>query len=367
MDPERERVLATAQELAHVGGWELDLRSGGMLWSDETYRILGLRSDAGARTHEEVLEFVHPDDRERMAQVLTQAPKRAEETTGDHMNHEFRVVRTDGAVRDVRIRATVERDEEDRPLRLIGVIQDVTDQHVGEHELRAHYAVTQALREWESFEEGVVALLDRLGTALRFPMGTLWIWNDDIDALACRAFWSVPDVDSSFFECEKRRLTFRPGQGKPGSAWKQQEPVVTPDAFTDPVFQPREAAVARGVRSGLAFPALSVDGPLAVLSYYSFEHRVPSQSLVRTLTAIGHELGDFLSHRRADLGPKPVSARESEILWLAAEGNSGPQIAERLFLAPSTVKTHFENIYEKLGVSDRAAAVAQAIRTGVIV
>ncbi|MEA2285186.1 MAG: two-component system, NarL family, nitrate/nitrite response regulator NarL, partial [Solirubrobacteraceae bacterium] len=41
-------------------------------------------------------------------------------------------------------------------------------------------------------------------------------------------------------------------------------------------------------------------------------------------------------------------------------------IAEQLFLSPATVKTHFEHIYEKLGVGDRAAAVAQALRTGLI-
>jgi two-component system nitrate/nitrite response regulator NarL len=54
------------------------------------------------------------------------------------------------------------------------------------------------------------------------------------------------------------------------------------------------------------------------------------------------------------------------VLNMAAEGNSGPAIASRLTLSPGTVKTHFENIYEKLGVSDRAAAVAHALRVGLI-
>ena len=47
-------------------------------------------------------------------------------------------------------------------------------------------------------------------------------------------------------------------------------------------------------------------------------------------------------------------------------GLSGPQIAERLFISQATVKTHFEHIYEKLGIGDRAAAVAHALRTGLI-
>ena len=87
---------------------------------------------------------------------------------------------------------------------------------------------------------------------------------------------------------------------------------------------------------------------------------------MRTLTAIGAELGRFLERRRAELGPRPLSEREIEVLLLAAAGLSGPAIAERLVLSPATVKTHFEHIYVKLGVGDRASAVAQALRTGLI-
>ena len=45
---------------------------------------------------------------------------------------------------------------------------------------------------------------------------------------------------------------------------------------------------------------------------------------------------------------------------------TGPVIAERLVLSPATVKTHFEHVYEKLGVGDRAAAVAHGLRVGLI-
>jgi DNA-binding CsgD family transcriptional regulator len=62
----------------------------------------------------------------------------------------------------------------------------------------------------------------------------------------------------------------------------------------------------------------------------------------------------------------PLTSRELELLRLAADGLSGPQIAEKLVLSPATVRTHFANIYGKLGVGDRAAAVATALRLGLI-
>jgi DNA-binding CsgD family transcriptional regulator len=64
--------------------------------------------------------------------------------------------------------------------------------------------------------------------------------------------------------------------------------------------------------------------------------------------------------------PNPLTARELEVVRLAADGLSGPEIAERLVISPGTVKTHFQNIYAKLGVSERAGAVAKALRRGLI-
>lgn len=62
---------------------------------------------------------------------------------------------------------------------------------------------------------------------------------------------------------------------------------------------------------------------------------------------------------RADPG---LSARELEVLRLVAGGLSAPEIGRRLHLGTTTVKTHLQRVYEKLGVADRAAAVAEAMR-----
>ena len=61
-----------------------------------------------------------------------------------------------------------------------------------------------------------------------------------------------------------------------------------------------------------------------------------------------------------------LTARELEILRLIADGKSLPVIAKELFLGVTTVKTHVQHLYEKLGVSDRAAAVAAAMRRGLL-
>jgi two-component system nitrate/nitrite response regulator NarL len=63
---------------------------------------------------------------------------------------------------------------------------------------------------------------------------------------------------------------------------------------------------------------------------------------------------------------KLLSERERTVLELTADGRSAREIGAELFLSPATVKTHLQSIYGKLGVSDRAAAVAEAMRRGVL-
>ncbi|CAN5119026.1 response regulator transcription factor [soil metagenome] len=73
-----------------------------------------------------------------------------------------------------------------------------------------------------------------------------------------------------------------------------------------------------------------------------------------------------IQQREGPNGRPELTARENEVLHLIAEGKSAPQIGREIHLSPTTVKTHLHTLYEKLGVSDRAAAVAEAMRRGLL-
>jgi two-component system nitrate/nitrite response regulator NarL len=90
--------------------------------------------------------------------------------------------------------------------------------------------------------------------------------------------------------------------------------------------------------------------------------------VARGETVVPAELtADLATHirRNAESGPA-LSQREQQVLTAFAQGKSIPQIAGELFLGASTVKTHTQRLYEKLGVSDRAAAVAEGMRRGLL-
>jgi two-component system, NarL family, nitrate/nitrite response regulator NarL len=92
-------------------------------------------------------------------------------------------------------------------------------------------------------------------------------------------------------------------------------------------------------------------------------------TVARGGTALAPEAQEGIAQEiqvRERAGGRPeLTARESEVQLIAA-GLSAPQIAEQIHLSTTTVKTHLHTLYEKLGVSDRAAAVAEGMRRGLL-
>ena len=113
-------------------------------------------------------------------------------------------------------------------------------------------------------------------------------------------------------------------------------------------------------------PAYGSDGSHLELVYRGHAHIRPGLHLIAFAPA------DWAEHdfdAIEDDRPNPsasLTPREIEVLALAADGLSGPELAQGLVLSPGTVQTHFANIYAKLGVPNRAAAVAKAMRLGLI-
>ncbi len=131
--------------------------------------------------------------------------------------------------------------------------------------------------------------------------------------------------------------------------------VVLLSAFTDSaiVFRALEEGAA-GYLSKEAPRAQIVDAVLAV---------------ARGGTVVPPELASGLAGEirlRASSNAPVLSERERQVLQAFARGLSIPEVASELFIGTSTVKTHTQRLYEKLGVSDRAAAVAEGMRRGLV-
>ncbi len=131
-----ESLLADAQEIAHLGSWSWNIRSGRLTWSDELYRLFGLQRGASPPTHEDFLAALHPDDRARMTELIDAACRGT--ATYDC---EFRIIRSDGQLRVIYSRGKVIRNKAGEATEMIGTGQDITERTDGEVKLRRSEAM----------------------------------------------------------------------------------------------------------------------------------------------------------------------------------------------------------------------------------
>ncbi len=127
----REALSRQVQKMAALGSWEIDYDKNIVTWSDEVYRMIGLERSEYDRRPNSYLEYVHPEDRERIAQSALELKQ------GKDLEYTYRLLRSDGEVRIVHVQAMVTHVEDGVPRRARGFIQDIIQREKSENALRA--------------------------------------------------------------------------------------------------------------------------------------------------------------------------------------------------------------------------------------
>ena len=150
---ESEKKMNRAQEIAHLGSWELDLVNNHLAWTDEVYRIYGLQPQEFGATYEAFLAAVHPDD--RAAVDVAYSTSLSEGRNSYEIEH--RIVRKqNGEVRVVHEKCEHVRDGFGRVIRSIGMVHDITERKEAERVLEERTAQLEEInRELESFSYSV--------------------------------------------------------------------------------------------------------------------------------------------------------------------------------------------------------------------
>ncbi len=126
-----ELRLNEAQAVAHISNWEIDLINNEHTWSDEAYRIYGLNKNEVNPSVELFLSFMHPDDAPVARQIVTSALE-------NYINSkiDFRFVLKDGSERYGHIEWRFDFDKNEKPFRVYGIMQDITDRKLAEENLK---------------------------------------------------------------------------------------------------------------------------------------------------------------------------------------------------------------------------------------
>jgi two-component system cell cycle sensor histidine kinase/response regulator CckA len=125
-----EASLSEAQRIAHLGNWNWDIVHDRLFWSEEIFRIFGRSPDLFDGKYNTFFNLVHPDDRELVQKTVDEAL-----AGGKHYNLKHRVVWPRGAVRVVHAQGEVLFDPAQKPIRMVGTVQDITEQNSLEAQL----------------------------------------------------------------------------------------------------------------------------------------------------------------------------------------------------------------------------------------
>ena len=164
-----QSILEEGQRIAHVGSFEYLVDTKATIWSEEACRIYGLDPKGPAPRYEDLLsKVIHPDDVVRVRETFSAAVQSAAIFEQAH-----RIIRPDGSVRWVRVRALPHFDETGALIRYVGATLDITEARRAEetlHEAARRVAEAEALREADRRKDEFIAML---GHELRNPLAPI--------------------------------------------------------------------------------------------------------------------------------------------------------------------------------------------------
>jgi PAS domain S-box-containing protein len=124
-----EERLRLAMAGANMGAWDIDLRTGAVVWDARQQELFGTAHHRMPNNMEEFYALIHPEDRDRIRQAAAATEQKGQ------FSHEFRIVLDDGTVRWVAGHGMTVSDSTGRPIRLVGVNYDITERKVSQDRL----------------------------------------------------------------------------------------------------------------------------------------------------------------------------------------------------------------------------------------
>ena len=334
MDASSEGDSLSPEAGGDVGGWDWDLLTDRVRWSDQLYRLFGLEPQSQEGGLEAFVSLLDPGERDAAERSVREARDTGQIFTFDHQ-----VRGRDGEVRILESRGQVVVDAEGGPVRMVGTVRDVTFARLASHELpltdRRLRQSSQALRHRERLMAmsdavaaaanastsltGVVTEAVRLvAEATGWPVGHGLVPGREADRLVSRGMWVADGVDRAALIKESRR-PFGMGEGLAGRVWATGGPLSTEDPGADEPFLRSAAAAGSGLRAAVAFPVLIGDEVVAVIEFFTVDELNLSADLLQTLQHVGSELGRVAERERAALALAAHERRFRQVLDDATE------------------------------------------------
>ena len=367
---QNEAYLAEAQRLTHTGSWAFDPSAGKVIyWSDEMFRIYQRDPRLESLpTYDELLRYVHPDDRDGFAKATVRGHDR------DKKALDFRIVLDDGAVKHVHSTRLPVLDKTGVLVETVGTLVDVTERRHAEQCRSVQYSVTRILADAATLGEATPKILQAMCECLGWDLGAVWRIDPKARVLRCAEVWRTSSVEAAQFELVARKSTFRSGSGLPGRVWETGAPAYIPEVGHDEAFCTVDIPSPPVLHAAIAFPVLLAGEVIGVVGFISRDIPRPDQALLGALSNIGSQIGQFTKRTAAvdELHLRVSMLQNIPVAAWSVMPDGTPDIVNQAWFeytgqAPEDVNSHPEAWMATLHPEDRESASRsywEGIRSG---
>lgn len=178
--------------------------------------------------------------------------------------------------------------------------RDITERKQIERRLEAEHTAMRVLTESQTLEEATPKILQAICKGLGWDLGELWNVDQQANLLHRVETWHLSSTSLLDFEKATQQTTFSPGVGLPGRVWLSATATWIEDIVQDSNFLRVTAATKSELHGAIGFPILSGTEVLGVMTFFSHNVQRPDNDLLKMMTAIGGQIGQFIKRRQAE-------------------------------------------------------------------
>jgi two-component system sensor histidine kinase/response regulator len=176
----------------------------------------------------------------------------------------------------------------------------VAERRRAEGHLAVQFAAALVLAESATLRDAAPKILRTICETLGWEYGAVWRVDRSARVLRFLESWTAPTLRFAEFEAMSRQTRFASGIGLPGEVWAAGRPVWIPNVVEHANFPRAPLAAKEGLRAALGLPILLGTEILGVIELFSREVRPPNEDLLRLMSTIGSQIGQFMERRRAE-------------------------------------------------------------------
>ncbi|MBN1564437.1 MAG: PAS domain S-box protein [Anaerolineae bacterium] len=317
---ESEQRYALAQRAARVGSWDWHILTNELHWSAEVEGMFGLAAGQFNGTYKAFLELVHPQDRQAVTDAATACIER-----GTEYKVEYRVIWPDGSLRWVAETGDVIHDSQGRAVRMLGIVQDVTERKRAEDQLYLLLELTKATANADDADEAARVLMRMVCEHTGWVLGETWIPNASETFLELQQTYYTHGDDDDLLRAfihSSQDYVFPSKIGLPGRVWDTKAPEWAENfsAMPETIYPRAPLANLAGLKAAFGIPILNDDNLLlAVLIFYSTTVRTHEAQLVALVAVVAAQLSTIIQRKRMEQALRESEQRFQQLMQTAAD------------------------------------------------